>query len=684
MGTCGSQDEAPTGASSPARRWWADSCESTAGGAGGVPAAPAGSDGAAERTAVGGGGGVPAAATPSDEAAGRAAVGGGGGGGGGGEEMNFRSESSVAAAAEPRDAASSEPMNTRSRRSAPAGVASGAPEDGQAAAAAQQRSSGDLSVPVNTRSRRSSAAPEGRQAVEAGGGERSEPVNTRSRQSTPARVAAAAEDGQAAEAAGGGERSEPVNTSSRRRAAARAATGGGERSEPVNTSSRRSAPARAATGAPAADTAQQQRGGDEPVSARSRRSTAARAASAAAETAQQRGGGEPASQPLRPRQAAAGAPEVRQAVGGGGRSEPAHTSSRRSAPARAATGASASETAQQQRGGGERSQPAAPARADSGTPATEPANTRGRGAGSRTLAQLAASLQQEVDILTRLEDVRRRLHKFACLSAGSTHGLVVLPERIAGWGQESSFLGAPAVDSRRVWSVHAGNRISAVLADGVLKVWGAAAQDYECDVRKLNADVVHASASLYSEVVAAVGADGDLHLLGPAKEDVPGDLRGQVAAAACGWGLIAVLTRDGAVSAFGSGCGRFTPQLGERKATAVSAGAMFFAALLDDGSVRCFQTSAVSGPRAVAASPRLTDAVEVQCGADFVVARRQGGSLVCWGEQAKALALPCCAAFSCSDHAVVTVDSQGGKAMHLAATAPASWKGSLQLKTATV
>eukprot|EP01065_Artemidia_motanka_P013445 TRINITY_DN1745_c2_g1_i3.p1 TRINITY_DN1745_c2_g1~~TRINITY_DN1745_c2_g1_i3.p1 ORF type:complete len:627 (+),score=187.22 TRINITY_DN1745_c2_g1_i3:58-1938(+) len=626
MGTCGSQDEAPTGASSPARRWWADSCESTAGGAGGVPAAPAGSDGAAERTAVGGGGGVPAAATPSDEAAGRAAVGGGGGGGGGGEEMNFRSESSVAAAAEPRDAASSEPMNTRSRRSAPAGVASGAPEDGQAAAAAQQRSSGDLSVPVNTRSRRSSAAPEGRQAVEAGGGERSEPVNTRSRQSTPARVAAAAEDGQAAEAAGGGERSEPVNTSSRRRAAARAATGGGERSEPVNTSSRRRAAARAATGAP----------------------------------------------------------EAAEAAGGGERSEPVNTSSRRSAPARAATGAPAADTAQQQRGGGERSQPAAPARADSGTPATEPANTRGRGAGSRTLAQLAASLQQEVDILTRLEDVRRRLHKFACLSAGSTHGLVVLPERIAGWGQESSFLGAPAVDSRRVWSVHAGNRISAVLADGVLKVWGAAAQDYECDVRKLNADVVHASASLYSEVVAAVGADGDLHLLGPAKEDVPGDLRGQVAAAACGWGLIAVLTRDGAVSAFGSGCGRFTPQLGERKATAVSAGAMFFAALLDDGSVRCFQTSAVSGPRAVAASPRLTDAVEVQCGADFVVARRQGGSLVCWGEQAKALALPCCAAFSCSDHAVVTVDSQGGKAMHLAATAPASWKGSLQLKTATV
>eukprot|EP01065_Artemidia_motanka_P036089 TRINITY_DN439_c0_g1_i7.p1 TRINITY_DN439_c0_g1~~TRINITY_DN439_c0_g1_i7.p1 ORF type:complete len:490 (+),score=133.88 TRINITY_DN439_c0_g1_i7:66-1472(+) len=222
-----------------------------------------------------------------------------------------------------------------------------------------------------------------------------------------------------------------------------------------------------------------------------------------------------------------------------------------------------------------------------------------------------------------------------------------------------------------VASVHCGANYLAVLADGKVLLWsGVSDAAWSAALRQLDKEVVCFSASSCLDVqhgagkLAAVDSDGQLWLLDKAGTTVPAVLYRRAAAVSVSSGMAVVLTTDGQVCTLS----HYWPEepnwvhLGGRPAVAVSAGSGHGAALLDDGSVRCFgdntygQCNVPSG---------LRDVVSVECNEVSTFAVLSDGGISWWGRRQHWPEEPfsphfgagCCTAVAAGVHSLVTVSA---------------------------
>eukprot|EP01065_Artemidia_motanka_P041461 TRINITY_DN537_c0_g1_i2.p1 TRINITY_DN537_c0_g1~~TRINITY_DN537_c0_g1_i2.p1 ORF type:complete len:396 (+),score=118.45 TRINITY_DN537_c0_g1_i2:71-1258(+) len=179
--------------------------------------------------------------------------------------------------------------------------------------------------------------------------------------------------------------------------------------------------------------------------------------------------------------------------------------------------------------------------------------------------------------------------------------------------------------------VAAGQDVRAAVVAGELRVWGKVTRTVLKDLPQLrDKQVVMCAASDVSCEICAVDAEGVLYLCGDKGRygSVPAELQGNVAAAALCWERVVVLTRDGAVLTFGSGRPPSKEDLGGGRAVSISASCDHYAAVLDDGTVRCFGKN-TDGECDVPAG--LCDVVSCKCGKGGCVAVRADGTLCWWG-----------------------------------------------------
>eukprot|EP01065_Artemidia_motanka_P028320 TRINITY_DN335_c0_g1_i9.p2 TRINITY_DN335_c0_g1~~TRINITY_DN335_c0_g1_i9.p2 ORF type:complete len:419 (+),score=141.07 TRINITY_DN335_c0_g1_i9:493-1749(+) len=250
------------------------------------------------------------------------------------------------------------------------------------------------------------------------------------------------------------------------------------------------------------------------------------------------------------------------------------------------------------------------------------------------------------------------------ISAANEHVVVLLASGdIDGWGN-GEFWNPVPVFTGSVVSVHAGRGVTAAVVDGEVQCWGQAPVGPV--VRQPRGQRVvscSAAASCYG-AVAAVCDGGYLHLSGNAEMwfgAPPACLQGRAAAVSCGGTLVAVLTREGAVFAFGSKLQCTEADFGGMAAVHVSAGGSHYGALMGDGSVRCFGANDCG--QCDVPSELRNSVVSIACGAVHTAALLSDGSVLSWGKSAPdcdiVRAGPC-VAVAAGDHFTVAA-TVGGK-----------------------
>eukprot|EP01065_Artemidia_motanka_P027377 TRINITY_DN32577_c0_g1_i1.p1 TRINITY_DN32577_c0_g1~~TRINITY_DN32577_c0_g1_i1.p1 ORF type:complete len:455 (+),score=157.58 TRINITY_DN32577_c0_g1_i1:70-1434(+) len=287
--------------------------------------------------------------------------------------------------------------------------------------------------------------------------------------------------------------------------------------------------------------------------------------------------------------------------------------------------------------------------------------------GAQELTDPAATPLSDTELISnevRIHVMARQTLQYKSISAAHRHGVALLGggAGVVGWGEAQLWSPLPDFSGRTVLSVHAGRQFSAAIVDSAVEVWGPPAAEFNADLQQLaGRKIVCCSASVKQNALVAVDAGGCVAICGPDKGtfgQVPPDLQGQVAAAACGYSCVVVLLRDGSVAFFGHRTRPTRADLGGRSAVSVSSGWHHSAALLDDGSVHCFGRDQEGQCRA----PPLNDVVSCDCGKTFTVALRRNGSVVWWGEGIPtgriASAAPC-AAVAAGRHFTVAVTPAG-------------------------
>eukprot|EP01065_Artemidia_motanka_P050419 TRINITY_DN861_c0_g1_i6.p1 TRINITY_DN861_c0_g1~~TRINITY_DN861_c0_g1_i6.p1 ORF type:complete len:413 (+),score=117.57 TRINITY_DN861_c0_g1_i6:63-1241(+) len=211
-------------------------------------------------------------------------------------------------------------------------------------------------------------------------------------------------------------------------------------------------------------------------------------------------------------------------------------------------------------------------------------------------------------------------------------------------------------------AVVAGFGFTAAIVEGRLEVWGF-------QLRAITAGkpfaglqgrqaVSCAASAGFRAVLAVVDSESHLHLCGDAKSGVPSELQGRVAAVAM-WGVAAVvLTHGGEVFVVDRG-GVEKKYLGGRPAMSISASGEHWAAVLDDGTVRCFGSNE-KGECDVPSD--LRSAVSCACGRGSTAAVCADGSVRWWGtvgvDLGSRLTAPC-AAMALDEWYAAAVTSDG-------------------------
>eukprot|EP01065_Artemidia_motanka_P028318 TRINITY_DN335_c0_g1_i7.p1 TRINITY_DN335_c0_g1~~TRINITY_DN335_c0_g1_i7.p1 ORF type:complete len:713 (+),score=190.02 TRINITY_DN335_c0_g1_i7:493-2631(+) len=248
------------------------------------------------------------------------------------------------------------------------------------------------------------------------------------------------------------------------------------------------------------------------------------------------------------------------------------------------------------------------------------------------------------------------------ISVGGEHAVVLLADgRIAGWGEKEFWSPVPDLPNSVV-SVHAGRGVTAAVVDGEVQCWGQAPVGPV--VRQPRGQRVvscSAAASCYG-AVAAVCDGGYLHLSGNAEMwfgAPPACLQGRAAAVSCGGTLVAVLTREGAVFAFGDKLQCTEADLGGMAAVHVSAGGSHYGALMGDGSVRCFGANDCGQ---CDVPSELRNVVSIACGVRHTVGLLADGSVLGWGkslDMSRIVDAGPCAAVAAGDDVTVAATVDG-------------------------
>eukprot|EP01065_Artemidia_motanka_P003858 TRINITY_DN11850_c0_g1_i1.p1 TRINITY_DN11850_c0_g1~~TRINITY_DN11850_c0_g1_i1.p1 ORF type:complete len:579 (+),score=149.12 TRINITY_DN11850_c0_g1_i1:69-1739(+) len=270
--------------------------------------------------------------------------------------------------------------------------------------------------------------------------------------------------------------------------------------------------------------------------------------------------------------------------------------------------------------------------------------------------------------------VVRRDARSRRVSVGLHYGLAVLDGRVGCWGSLEPALGASDLRPGFVTSVHAAMGFTAAIAGGRLALSGARVpakwEQLECEPVCCSVSRPPLGTTRPADIcLCVVDRSGTLSAW-----DVQGRRLGvpslDVVAAAAECTHVVALTRSGAVcrlvweeiSSRARLKVREWADLGGMNAVSVSSGCVHFAALLEDGTVRCFGQNSF-GQCDVPAG--LAGVVSVDCGAYHTVALRADGTICCWGEgspeDGSFLTLSNCVAVAAGyDCTVAVVEERGG------------------------